>query len=53
VKQLTEGKVPKDTLLSPPVITSETLDKYIQPELSDALWLPTNLSPDQLKALFK
>lgn len=53
VKALSGEKVPKDTLLDPPVITSDTLDKYIQPDLSDALWLPTNLSPDQLQALFK
>jgi ribose transport system substrate-binding protein len=52
VKALSGQSVPKDTLLDPPVITSETLDKYVQPDLSDALWLPTNLSADQLKALF-
>ncbi len=53
VKALSGEKVPKDTLLNPPVITDENIDQYIQPELSDALWLPTNLSSDELKALFK
>lgn len=53
VKVLGGADVPKDTLLKPPVITTETMDQYIQPDLSDALWLPTKLSPAELEALFK
>ena len=52
VKVLGGQKMAKATLLTPPVITAETLDQYVRPDLSDALWLPTILSPEQLQALF-
>jgi len=43
----------KDTLLAPPLITSENLDKYVRADMPDSLWLPTDLTPEQLKTLFK
>ncbi len=52
VKVLGGEKMQKATLLTPPVITSDTLDQFVRPDLSDALWLPTILSPEQLQALF-
>ena len=35
-----------------PVITQDTLEDYVRPELPDSLFLPTNLPDDELKKLF-
>jgi ribose transport system substrate-binding protein len=52
--EVLKGKsVPKDNQLPALVITGANLDQYVRPELSDALWLPTNLDAEQLRILFK
>lgn len=48
-----QGKaVKKENILPFEVITSATLDKFVHSDLSDSLWLPTNLSPAQIQTLF-
>jgi hypothetical protein len=38
--------------MDPPVVTDETLGKFVQPDMPDSLWLPTSLDAAHLKALF-
>jgi ribose transport system substrate-binding protein len=44
------GRTPKVEL---PVITQDTLEKYVRPDLSDALFLPTGLPDDILNKNYK
>lgn len=44
------GQAPKTDL---PVITQDTLEKYVRPDLSDSLWLPTSLPESILQKLYK
>lgn len=48
------GKKPyqKDSILPPPVITSDTLGQYVRPDLPDSVWDNTHLTDQQLKDLF-
>jgi len=49
-----EGKlVQLHTIISLPVITSDTLDDYVRMDLPDSFWNYTNLTPDQIKALYQ
>jgi ribose transport system substrate-binding protein len=52
IKALKGESVAKDILLDPPLTTDENLDKVVQPDMPDSLWLPTTLDADHLKALF-
>jgi ribose transport system substrate-binding protein len=44
------GHLVKDV---PPVVTNENLDKYVRPDLSDSLWLPTTLPESVLEKQYK
>jgi ribose transport system substrate-binding protein len=52
VKSLKGEKVAKNINLDMPIITDENLDKYVQPDMPDGLWLPTTLDDAGMKALF-
>jgi ribose transport system substrate-binding protein len=52
IKALQGQNVEKEMILPFEVITADTLDKFVKPDLSDSLWLPTNLSEEQIQALF-
>lgn len=45
-------KFEKDNILTPPVITDESLEEYARPDLPDSFWVDTRLSDAQTKALF-
>ncbi len=52
IKALQGQDVKQTILLNPPVITDQNLDQYVRTDMPDSLWLPTDLTPEQLKTLF-
>lgn len=44
--------VQKDSILPPPVITNETVDKFVKADLPDSFWTQSRLSDDQIQKLF-
>ncbi|MDR3373334.1 MAG: ABC transporter substrate-binding protein [Ancalomicrobiaceae bacterium] len=53
LKLLNKESVPKDTVLPVPMITEDTLGKFVRADLSDSFWANTRLSDDQVRATFK
>ncbi len=49
VKVLKGQQVEQNILLNPPVITSENLAQFVRADEPDSLWLPTSLSPEQMR----
>ena len=45
--------VPKRQIIEPELITSANYKKYVRPDLADGVFVDTDLSNDELKALFK
>jgi ribose transport system substrate-binding protein len=45
--------VPKRQIIEPQLITSENYKSYLRPDLADGVFVDTDLSNDELKALFK
>jgi len=45
-------KVPKQTIITPQLITSANYTQYIKPDLPDGVYVDTNLSEAQLEKLF-
>lgn len=43
----------QNVLLTPPMVTSDNLDQFVREDMPDSLWLPTNMTADQMKTLFK
>jgi ribose transport system substrate-binding protein len=52
LKALKGENIEKEISQNPPTITDDTLDKFVQPDLPDSLWLPTTLDAAHLQALF-
>jgi ribose transport system substrate-binding protein len=52
IKALKGEKIDKEISQDPPTITDETLDKFVQVDMPDSLWLPTTLDAAHLQALF-
>jgi ribose transport system substrate-binding protein len=52
IRALKGEKLAKEVNLDPPVVTDDTLDKVVQPDMPDSLWLPTTLDAEHLQALF-
>lgn len=52
IQALKGEKLAKEINLDPPVVTDDTLDKVVQPDMPDSLWLPTTLDAEHLQALF-
>jgi len=52
IKALKGEQVAKDINLDPPAVTDDTLDKFVQLDMPDSLWLPTTLDAVHLQALF-
>ncbi len=49
-----DGKtVPKTQVIPIPTITSDTIDEYVKPELSDSFWCNSQLPDDRIKAIFE
>ena len=44
--------VQKDIILPPPVITNDTVDKFVRPDLPDSFWTQSRLSDQQVQKLF-
>jgi ribose transport system substrate-binding protein len=44
--------VQKDNVLPPPLITNDTVDKFVRPDLPDSFWTQTLLSDQQIQKLF-
>ena len=53
VKLLHGEDVPKRQIIEPQLITSENYKSYVRPDLADGVFVDTDLSSDELKALFK
>ena len=53
LKLLNGESVPKDTILPVPMITEDTLGKFVRADLSDSFWANTRLSDEQVRAAFK
>ncbi len=50
---LADGKtVTRDNYVDVPVITDDTLDEFVQPDLSDSFWANTHMSKDEIKEIF-
>jgi ribose transport system substrate-binding protein len=45
--------VPKRQIIEPKLITSENFKDYLRPSLPDGVFVDSDLSDDELKALFK
>jgi len=43
----------QNILLNPPLVSSENLDQFVHSDMPDSLWLPTNMTADQMKTLFQ
>jgi len=52
IQALKGEQVAKDISQDPPTITDENLDKFVQVDMPDSLWLPTTLDAAHLQALF-
>lgn len=52
IKALNGETVEKTTYIDLPVITNDTLDDYVKPDLPDSYWNITKLSDDQVAELF-
>ena len=52
IKALKGEKLDKDINLDPPAVTDDTLEKFVQVDMPDSLWLPTTLDAAHLQALF-
>jgi ribose transport system substrate-binding protein len=52
IRALKGEKLAKEINLDPPVVTDDTLDTVVQPNMPDSLWLPTTLDAEHLQALF-
>ncbi len=47
-----DGKLAqKDQIIPTPTITKDTLDKYVRPDMPDALWTNTKMTDSEIKAL--
>ncbi|PZR55318.1 ribose ABC transporter [Xylanimonas oleitrophica] len=44
--------VPKDEILDPEVITAENVGEFVRPDLPDSLWVNTEMTDDEIRALF-
>jgi ribose transport system substrate-binding protein len=44
--------VKKDNVIPPPIITNDTLDKFVRVDLPDSFWTQTRLSDQQIRKLF-
>ncbi len=53
LKLLRGEDVPKRQIIEPQLITSENYKNYLRPDLADGVFVDTDLSDDELKALFK
>jgi len=53
LKLLHGEDVPKRQIIEPQLITSENYKNYLRPDLADGVFVDTDLSDDELKALFK
>ncbi len=53
LKLLNGEDVPKKQIIEPRLITSENYKDYLRPALPDGVFVDTDLSDDELKALFK
>jgi len=53
LKLLNGEDVPKRQIIEPQLITSENYKKYLRPDLPDGVFVDTDLTDDELKALFK
>jgi ribose transport system substrate-binding protein len=53
IKLLHGEDVPKRQIIEPQLITSENYKNYLRPDLADGVFVDTDLTDDELKALFK
>jgi ribose transport system substrate-binding protein len=53
LKLLNGEDVPKRQIIEPRLITSENFKDYLRPSLPDGVFVDSDLSDDELKALFK